>query len=437
MRMETILQRASSANNRRTIDGHFESDAEPGAEIPLINEALSAARRIITKNVSDKGLAASIDNYPQVWTRDTVIAFLGGALDNGEFMKAFKLSLETLVSFQDEFGQIPFLVQIKDGHAGFGSVDSNPWFVIGACYYAELSKDSEWFLKYAPAIIKALKWCESRDFRKTGLLESGECDDWADLLSNRGQVLFPNVLYAFALSKANCLFGECGLDYPEMLRRSSQVQEAIQTAFWVSPVGTFTDLSHSQVRTHMSVTLRKRPYFMPWVNHGEYGERFDTAANLLAILSGVASPEQSETILHYIQQAGLNRPYPVRVLYPPIQPGERDWRDYYKVWGNNLPDQYHNGGIWPWVGGLYIAALVHRKHFEKAASEFVRLARANEKGLEQWEYNEWLHGISGEAMGAKYQAWSAGMFLFAHECLQRREVPCFSTTATSFLWGGK
>jgi hypothetical protein len=81
------------------------------------------------------------------------------------------------------------------------------------------------------------------------------------------------------------------------------------------------------------------------------------------------SPDQSDAILKFIQQTGLNRPHPVRVLYPPIHPGERDWRDYYKVLGNNLPDEYHNGGIRPWVGGLYIAALVRQNQMAKAKEE--------------------------------------------------------------------
>ena len=46
----------------------------------------------------------------------------------------------------------------------------------------------------------------------------------------------------------------------------------------------------------------------------------------------------------------------MRAIYPPVEPGDPDWRDYYGTL--NLPNHYHNGGIWPFLGGFYVAALV-------------------------------------------------------------------------------
>ena len=59
-----------------------------------------------------------------------------------------------------------------------------------------------------------------------------------------------------------------------------------------------------------------------------------------------------------------------------ISSGERDWRDYYKTWNNNMPHQYHNGGIWPWVGGLYVATLVYADRKKQAQTELAMLAAA-------------------------------------------------------------
>ncbi|TFG88276.1 MAG: glycogen debranching protein, partial [Hyphomicrobiales bacterium] len=183
--------------------------------------------------------------------------------------------------------------------------------------------------------------------------------------------------------------------------------------FWVADPAACEDRSHGKARLHAAVTLRQRRFFLPWVWHYDYADRFDAAGNLLAILGDVATPEQAGQILDYIHGAGIDRPFPVRVLYPPIRPGDPDWREYYRVWNLNLPDHYHNGGIWPWVGGAYVAALVRCGRREEAQRQLVALAKSLNQGSSPGECNEWLHGVSGEAMGAKHQAWSAGMFLYA------------------------
>jgi hypothetical protein len=43
------------------------------------------------------------------------------------------------------------------------------------------------------------------------------------------------------------------------------------------------------------------------------------------------------------------------------------------------------------------------------------LARANEKN--GWEFNEWFHGATGEAMGMPGQSWNAATFLLAETAL--------------------
>ena len=66
-----------------------------------------------------------------------------------------------------------------------------------------------------------------------------------------------------------------------------------------------------------------------------------------------------------MRQVGIDEPYPTKAIHPPIYPGERDWREYYRSRNLNIPHQYHNGGIWPMIGGFHIAALVcHGWHAE-------------------------------------------------------------------------
>lgn len=401
---------------------------DPTVSDPLVDQATAAAGRIIARNISKRGIAASIEGYPQVWARDSMITFLGAALGREpNTIASMRTSLETLAGHQDRFGQIPYLVALADGVAGFGSGDANVWWVIGAGHYVQLTEDRAWLDSRTQTIVQALDWCESLDLDHGGLMHTGECFDWADLLANHGQVLFPNVLYAQALKVGAALLETN--DAPAAHRfaqRREVVLRSLQERFWVADPKSIQDDSHTQVRKKMAITLRRRPYFLPWVDSFDAGEYMDVTGNLLAVATGVASREQTDLILNHIDQVGINRPYPVRVLHPPILPGQRDWRDYYKVFNLNLPDQYHNGGIWPWVGGLYVAALVRAGRNDQARDELLRLAQAIRLGREEWDCNEWLHGQTGQPMGARYQAWSAGMFLYARHALTTGRLPGLS-----------
>ena len=104
--------------------------------------------------------------------------------------------------------------------------------------------------------------------------------------------------------------------------------------------------------------LVKRPYFLPYVAFRDFGDYWDVFRNLLAILFGVANAAQEERILDYLDQVGITDSYPVRVLHPISYPGNKDWREYNRNNNLNIPKQYHNSGIWLFVGGFYVATLV-------------------------------------------------------------------------------
>jgi glycogen debranching enzyme len=137
---------------------------------------------------------------------------------------------------------------------------------------------------------------------------------------------------------------------------------------------------------------------------------------MLAILAGVADAQKTSTALDLISRYRLAAS-PMKSIWPEIQPGEPDWRDYYGML--NLPGHYHNGGIWPFIGGFWVAALVRCRLFDEASQALCALADLNLRG----GFNEWHHGHTGEPMGVRDQAWSAGMYLFAYECVRRGSVP--------------
>jgi hypothetical protein len=177
---------------------------------------------------------------------------------------------------------------------------------------------------------------------------------------------------------------------------------------------------------HNMGTISSRPFYLPWAAFREYGDWCDSLGNLLAILTGVADGHRTEHILRYMAQVGMAEPYPTKAIYPPIFPGEAHWRDYYRSRNLNLPHQYHNGGIWPMIGGFHVAALVRHQWERHAEQMLVSLAEANRQGtLYDWTFNEWLHGSTGHPMGFEQQAWSAAMYLYAENAVRTGKLPLF------------
>lgn len=372
-------------------DRHAEQDPYEVTE-----EAFVRAKAVLDKCSTPGGLFASPYKYNAVYARDALISSLGGLVSGEErFLRQWQKSMDTLMDRQSPSGQIPNCIDTfipsRPRIVAYGAADASLWFLLTLAYAERLFGE---FPEFHRAAEKALVWLKFQDAHEEGMIEQQESSDWMDIISNRGHVLYSNVLYFAAL--------ELGRD----IKNAHLVREAINGFLWSQELG----------------------YFRPWSWKQIHGDWFDTAANCFAIAFGLADVDQAESIFRHIDQYHLNKPYPVRVLYPPIQPGDPEWREYYRTEHElNLPDQYHNGGIWPWVGGLYVASLVRGGLLDKAREELYNLALADRLGCErEWEFNEWLHGISGEPRGSADQAWSAGMYIYAYVCVNEGREPVFS-----------
>lgn len=401
----------------------------------LTDVALDEARKVLGQECSPLGLMASPDGYPHVWARDSVITALGAILSSGHD-DCLRVSLETLAGQQSELGAIPNNVSVATGrldHTNAGSVDSNLWYIIGHYMQWHTFENLEFLRAHWPSLKRALLWLRYQDSNGCGLLEVHEAADWADLLANRFNVLYDNVLWYAALRAMAVLgdaLGEDGAAYDEM---ATDVRHKLRIVLWVGPENDdewgptcpgHTEWQHTL--SQVGSVLVKRPFFLPYVAFRDYGDYCDVFGNLLAVLVGVANPAQVKRIMDYLVQVDIANPYPVRVLHPVIHPGSKDWREYYRNNNLNLPDQYHNGGIWPFVGGFYVAVLVKTGRLEEAWRGLERLAQVNRLGVDgQWEFNEWCHGRTGRPMGYPHQAWSAGMYVYAHRCVTQARVPVF------------
>jgi glycogen debranching enzyme len=420
-----------------------------------VDEARERAVEVLGRCAHDLGFKASAlaRGYPHVWARDSMITALGAALcDDPQLMVAFRASLDTLGAFQSELGGIPLNVDVATNTVtkeNAGAVDANLWFVLGHAYHFIRTGDTAYLQRHLPTIERAHLWLRYQDMNDCGLLEVPEAGDWMDLFANRYNILYDNVLWVAAWRAMALIREACGGDGSSALAAADNVAERINLLMWIDRCW---EASHFAERLttlkemhlewfmlyHNVGTISSRPFYLPYVAFREYGDWLDSLGNLLAILCGLADAERSQQILRYMAQVGTARPFPTKAIYPPIQPGHKDWREYYRSRNLNLPHQYHNGGIWPFVGGFHVAALVRQGRQSEAETLLQSLANANAAGVEQpWEFNEWMHGETGQPMGYAFQAWSAAMYVYGYEALRTGQAPLFdelarnSTVATS------
>ncbi len=426
----------------------------------LIETGREVAERILIGNGGELGILGSSRAYQQVWARDSMICGLGLWLcENPEGGKIHQRSLESLRQFQSPLGKIahnvgysdvvdPALValggQLDDGarqlvsdttHAG--CVDSNLWYILGHYYHYMQGRDSDFLRTVWQSLEQSLLWLRYQDSNECGLLEIHEAMDWADLFSNHYNVLYDNVLYFAAWKAMGQMAQAIDLPADTYFTTAEDVRKKINTLLWVGPEAPKDWACIRAERKEWLYPMQRvetelvvRPFYLPYMGFRDYSDRFDTLGNLLAILFGVADERQADLILDYIHGCGLNEPYPVSSFYPVVNPGDKEWRDYFRVRNLNQPHHYHNGGIWGFIGGFYVAALVQAGRLDEAAYQLDKLAQMNKLGVrDDWEFNEWFHGTSGRPMGFAGQSWSAAMYLYAQDAVMHGEVSVFNEDA--------
>jgi hypothetical protein len=408
-------------------------DRSRGSSKPIPPAGIvAAARRAAIDTLGrcsrEEGLRASARAYGhnQVWSRDSMISLLGGALVGDPLIeRALRASLATLGRHQSSLGAIPNHVDLATGKPNFRAyADAGLWYVIGSSI---LQPDFQ-------TMERVLRWYEYQDVDGSGLISMQEAADWQDLFCVRGKGLYVNCLHTIALRRTASLaeaLGE-GRQAMEYRHRAEAAQSAINSRLWYAGDGQLLrHVADSFSTWNAACDSLGRPrwipakrilldaqYYLPYVSFRQPGEWFDTLGNLMAILAGVADERQTAHILDFIEHHGIGL-YPCRSIFPSVEPGDPDWRDYYG--SLNLPHCYHNGGVWPFIGGFYVAALAKGGRHAEAGRALARLAALNCNS----EFCEWLHGETLEPVGVREQAWSAGMYLFATECVTARSVPFF------------
>lgn len=394
----------------------------------MINKCYEKSIEILKDNSTRVGFKASSTHYEGVWGRDGCITVLGACLaKEKELLKSSKLTLETLKKFQSPLGQIPNSYSLKKKRVFWGRsgcTDASLWYIIASYEYFKATEDKEFLKKHLLSMRKAINWLRYQDQNSMGLIDSPQAGDWMDSTILRcGKLLYNNVLWYKSL---RCL-EELGLGK----HNADKVKLLINKLFWPEKEGerSFNITSQGWLSAYKEMVKRNRKFYLSHVSCERFVALCDTLANSLAIIWGVADKTKREKILNYFAEKNLSSPYPIRVLDPPLTKGgsiwQRDLERLKKPHHQSWPYCYHNAGIWPYVGGFYILALLKAGRRKKALEELRKLAEANKVGRIDWEFNEWLHGKTAKPQGQVLQSWNAGMYIAAYKAVVERKQAVF------------
>ncbi len=394
----------------------------------IIAETYNRAVEVLRKNCMERGIKASTVYYNQVWARDSFISFLGAnLLEDERLIQSAKTNIHTFAETRSQLGQIANFYDLKTNAPEFGfsgSTDSSCWYIIGLMSLYSVTDDKTLLRGPLEAALDAYRWLRYQDANNTWLIDSPQGADWMDAAVQRtGKTLYNNVLFLIATRCIDQLLSASGgsmeravrLDFGALRQRFNEVFLPDEDA--PATVGSYWPRLSLALSEGRPMGFSQK-YYLHYLSFYRIDTRFDTLSNLLCVLSKVADTETTLSILSTMHSKGLSRPYPAKVLYPPYRTEGASFDSRFDaslpVQHQSAPYAYHNGGVWPFVGGFYVCA-VNKAGVDYADRELESLAQGNRvcRAGENIGFNEWIHSKTGEALGQFGQSWSAGMYVAA------------------------
>ena len=318
-------------------------------------------------------------------------------------------------------------------------VDSGLWWLIVLRAYARASGDNK--LIKQPKFQQAIKlilelFLETRfDMRPTLLVTDG-----AYMIDRRmGVYGYPidiqSLLFA-ALSAARELLVADDYYYRSITERLTLLSDYLHQYYWLdfdqlntiyrykvegygNQVINAFNIQPSTIKPALIDWLPvEGGYFSGNVGPGRMDFRYFAQGNLLAIISSLATQDQSHKIMALIEQRwnDLVGQMPVKLCYPALE--GNDWEIVTGADPKNSAWSYHNGGNWPFLLWLFAAA-AQKSGYPMLATRALKSA-AKKLADECWP--EYFDGHYGQLVGKearRFQTWSVAGFLAAYQLLEQ------------------
>jgi len=444
-----------------------------GGPHPLVNEAWEALRKsVVYFRGQPVGTIAALDhaseevlNYDQVFVRDFVPSALAFLMNNEtDIVKNFLLKtlhLQSSEKMVDRFklgaGAMPASFKVDRNKnrntetlvADFGEsaigrvapVDSGFWWIILLRAYTKYTGDVS--LAESPDCQKCMRLilnlCLSEGFDTFPTLL---CTDGCSMIDRRmGIYGYPIEIQALFYMALRCALqmlkpeGE-GKEFIEKIgQRLHALTYHMRNYFWLdfhqlnniyrykteeyshTAVNKFNVIPDSIPDWVFDFMPCRGGYFLGNVSPAMMDFRWFALGNCIAIVSSLATPEQSVAIMDLIEERWdeLVGEMPLKICYPAIE--NHEWRIISGCDPKNTRWSYHNGGSWPVLLWLLTAACIKtgRPQMAKRAIELA------ESRLLKDGWPEYYDGKLGRFVGKqarKFQTWSIAGYLVARMMLE-------------------
>jgi glycogen debranching enzyme len=385
-------------------------------ESALLAACRARSIELLRRNLTPAGVLAASPSpraaargYTAIFGRDAAICALGMAVSGDRTLeRAAAVGLETLAAHQAPNGQIPKFVAPERREADFwylGCIDATLWWLIALARLDETrSARTSLLRRRRREVARALDWLGAQEHQRFYLLQQNEASDWADIMPRSGFVLYTNALWY----RVKQIYA---------LPNAAETRASFNGLFHPFSAGLLEYRRGRLLNEYVLKRARNRELYLSFVNFSFFGEEGDVFGNVLALLCGAMPAAARRRTLEALLAARVHDPYPVRAVVQPIRKESALWRPYMTRHRQNSAWQYHNGGIWPMIGGFWVAALARAGRRRLARTELVKLARAC--ALDGWAFAEWLHGRTAAPRGMPGQSWNAAAFLLAEHALAR------------------
>lgn len=376
-----------------------------------IEAAKNAALEVLLNNCSGTphGLPRTAAwGYPEPYTRDLMISALGIlASGHAELIEALRKTLIAAAQNQSQLGQIPGLVNNPEDR---GSSDTTPLFLFALALFRKVTNEPNFL---PDAAEKALTWMAYQSPDDRILVAQQPTSDWRDEQWVLGYGLYVNTIIY-------CYLRLLGLD-----KQADTLRHRMNQSVMVN--------GEKPAHVPEGFVFSDKPYYAMWTYKVLYSDRFDLLGNCLAILSGIAEPETGRAIIDWVEEQckQLRQESLLAVDLPPcllpyIMPQDPDWMPRDELY--NQPGAYHNGGIWPFICGFYIAALVRVGYIGLAQEKLeilTDLVCHTKDAQVEFGFNEWFQAQTGLAQGQDWQTWSAAMYLYTTDAVEKNQPTFF------------
>lgn len=320
-----------------------------------MRKSFQIAKRELAQCVTPDGIIAGRHHFVDLWARDSLFA----AWAVGE-----PKTVETFFRFQRGDGAIPYRIFRRFGRLwpNFRSVQSGGFVPDGGLMAVIAAK--QYGRRFQHNIDKALGFYTHR-FGDNLILEWFQCE-WADAVLKVGKTLYTNLLYWKATG-------------------DKKIKDKINETFW------------------------NGEFFADWVDWRRQ-DYFASHPNMLAIVWGLATQKQAESILRFTGEYCWNG-WTLRSNYPRYP----WWRIPVQNHLVGLSD-YHNGLLWLQPGILYAVALQKTGAKKEANIVFENIS----KKIEEYNGVYEVYEKNGKPVRRLFYraeepfAWSAGLLIWAY-----------------------